>query len=327
MESNNVMQVSDSNLVIDVKNLTFAYDVQTVVDDISFTVKKGEVIGILGPNGAGKTTTIRLITGVLPLPRGPSSILIQGKDISREGRRCKMDFGIVPETSNAFLDLTVWENIVLSGKIYGLSKVSLANNANELLNVFGLQEKKNAKTKSLSKGLKQRLNFCLALLHDPPILILDEPTSGLDPISVNIVRQRINQFKEQGKTILLTTHDLLEAEKLCDKVLIMNKGRIISFKSPGELKNEFKTPMEVIFKITGNINSEIKNKLVKLDNVKIIAGDTFKLTTFDTFNDISELNRFFLENRLGSEIIKVNTTSLEEVFIRMIKDDNDRKIR
>ncbi|MHA1684083.1 MAG: ABC transporter ATP-binding protein [Promethearchaeota archaeon] len=314
--------MSDSEFAIDVKALTFAYDVRNVVDNVSFSIKFGEVIGILGPNGAGKTTTIRLITGVLPLVKGKGSIRVQGKDISRNGRQYKSSFGIVPETSNAYLDFTVWENLTLSGEIYGLSKATIKQRGRELLEVFGLTEKKDAKTKSLSKGLKQRLNFCLALIHEPPILILDEPTSGLDPMSVGLVRQRISQFKKQGKTILLTTHDLAEAEKLCDKVLIINKGKIVAFKSPGELKREFKTPTRIVFKITGVLPDKMKAQLEGRPQIKVMGKDTFQLTTLDPFKDIAELYQSLTAEERRCDILKVTSTSLEEVFMKMIKNAN-----
>lgn len=321
------MGVVDAQIALDVKNLTFAYDVRNVVDDVSFSIAKKQVIGILGPNGAGKTTTIRLITGVLRLAKNGGSIHILNKNIYREGHKIKSSFGIVPETSNAYLDFTAWQNLMLSGRIYGLSKPQITQKGNALLDTFGLIEKKHAKTRSLSKGLKQRLNFCLALLHEPPILILDEPTSGLDPISMNIVRKRIKTLKNQGKTILLTTHDLDEAEKLCDKVLIMNKGKIVAFKSPDELKREFKTPTEIVFKITTEIDEHLKAKIRKSGNIKIIGNDTFKLITLNPFKDIAALHQLLASKDHKTELLKVTSTSLEEVFIKMIKDANKKKKR
>ncbi len=312
----------DPNHVLDIQNLTFAYDVRNVVDGVSFSVNKHEVIGILGPNGAGKTTTIRLITGVLPLKKGHGSVRVLDKDFSSYGRQCKSSFGIVPETSNAFLDFTVWENLMFSGQIYGLSRADITRKADELLETFNLREKKHAKTKSLSKGLKQRLNFCLALLHDPPVLIFDEPTSGLDPMSTNLVRQRIKAFKNQGKTVLLTTHDLVDAEKLCDRVLIMNKGKIIAFKSPSELKREFKTPTQVIFKITGNPSHEIEQEMVARGAIESMGGGTFRLATSNPFKDIADLHQFVATRGIETELVKVTDTSLEEVFMKMIENAN-----
>lgn len=307
---------------MEVKDLTFAYDQKNVLDNVSFSVESGEVIGILGPNGAGKTTTIRLITGVLPLKAHNGSIHVHGHAVATNPRLCKSFFGILPETSHAFLDFTVWENIMFSGEVYGLSKDKVKAKASDLLDAFGLTEKKNAKTKSLSKGLKQRMNFCLALLHDPSILIFDEPTSGLDPISMNMVRQRILGLKGEGKTILLTTHDLMEAEKLCDRVIIMNKGRVIAFKSPADLKHEFKTPTQIVFKTNKPVDRDLLEKMKEVLAVKQMAEDMFMLTSTSPFKDIAGLYKLFVESGIETELVKVKDTSLEEVFVEIITTAN-----
>ena len=242
-------------VAIKVLNLIKIFGSLVAVNNVSFEINQGEIVGILGPNGAGKTTTIRLLTGVFQLENN-AKIEIFGDDVIHNPTKYKKNFGIVPEISNAFSDYSVWQNLMFSGGIYGISKEEIEKRSKKLLTQFNLIDKMNSKTKALSKGLKQRLNLCLALLHDPPILILDEPTSGLDPISVNLMRNQILKLKEEGKTILITTHDMREAQNMCDRILIMNKGKIIADESPDTLREQFKSTSTILFKIDGVISTE-----------------------------------------------------------------------
>ncbi len=315
----------NQNLIIElvaikVLNLIRRFGSLVAVNDVSFEVNRGEIVGILGPNGAGKTTTIRLLTGVFQLETN-ARIEIFGDDVTHNPTKYKKNFGIVPEISNAFSDYSVWQNLMFSGGIYGISKDEIEKRSKKLLTQFNLIDKMYSKTKTLSKGLKQRLNLCLALLHDPPILILDEPTSGLDPISVNLMRNRILKLKEEGKTILITTHDMREAQNMCDRILIMNKGKIIADESPDTLREQFKSTSTILFKIDGVISSEqerILSKIVKL--VKDKNGYHLFSST-NALRDISNLFQTSKENNIKISDLKIKETSLEEVFIHLIKDD------
>ena len=184
---------------------------------------------------------------------------IFGEDMAKKTLLCKSFFGIVPEISNAFLDYTVLQNLNFTGHLYGLSSPEIKKRSKTLLDQFDLINKGQALTKTLSKGLQQRLNFCIALLHDPPILIFDEPTSGLDPISVKVLREQIRQLRDGGKTILLTTHDMQEAQKICDRVLIINGGKIIIDESPDVLRARFGSGKTILFKPGGVTPSKISN--------------------------------------------------------------------
>ncbi|MCK4480365.1 MAG: ABC transporter ATP-binding protein [Candidatus Lokiarchaeota archaeon] len=307
-------------VAIKVINLIKRFGSLVAVNNVSFEINQGEIVGILGPNGAGKTTTIRLLTGVFQLETN-ARIEIFGDDVTHNPTKYKKNFGIVPEISNAFSDYSVWQNLMFSGGIYGISKDEIEKRSKKLLTQFNLIDKMYSKTKTLSKGLKQRLNLCLALLHDPPILILDEPTSGLDPISVNLMRNRILKLKEEGKTILITTHDMREAQNMCDRILIMNKGKIIADESPDTLREQFKSTSTILFKIDGVISSEqerILSKIVKL--VKDKNGYHLFSST-NALRDISNLFQTSKENNIKISDLKIKETSLEEVFIHLIKDD------
>ena len=311
----------EEKYAIEVFNLSKKFEDLIAVDNVSFKINKGEIVGILGPNGAGKTTTIRLLTGIFKLD-DQARIEIFEKDMTENPNKYKMNFGIVPEISNAFSDYTVWQNLNFSGGIYGISKEDIEIRAKKLLNQFNLLEKRHFKTKTLSKGLKQRLNFCLALLHEPPILILDEPTSGLDPISAKMMRTYILQLKKEGKTILITTHDLREAQTICDRILIMNRGKIIADESPNNLRERFKSTDSIIFKIDGVLSDEKKNKMKKMFKNLKEKNDYLVFSSYNALKDITKLNKFSEENNLKISDLKIEETSLEEVFIHLINKDS-----
>ncbi len=311
----------EENYAIKALNLTKKFETLIAVDNISFNISKGEIVGILGPNGAGKTTTIRLLTGIFKL-EGKASIEIFNEDITKNLSRYKINFGIVPEVSNAFSDFTVWQNLKFSGGIYGFPKEKIEARSKTLLEEFGLIEKMHSKTKALSKGLKQRLNFCLALLHEPSILILDEPTSGLDPISVKLMRDRILQLKKEGKTILITTHDMQEAQTICDRILIMNRGKIIADESPDTIRERFKSTSTIRFKIDGILSNDQKASLMgTFDSIKKVK-DYYSISSYNVLKDISTLYNYSKANNLEISDFKMKETSLEEVFIHLIKEDS-----
>jgi len=291
------------------------------VNHISFRIKEGEIVGILGPNGAGKTTTIRLLTGVFELEQN-SRVEIYSEDLTKAPKRLKKLFGIVPEISNAYSDYTVWQNLNFCGTIYGLSKAKIKERVDILLDRFELSDKKYAKTKTLSKGLKQRLNLCMALLHEPSILILDEPTSGLDPFSVTVVRNQIHKLRKEGKTILITTHNMQEAQQICDRILIMNRGNIIADETPDNLRKNFKPTSTLAFKMQDTLSYEQKEKLNSMFNLKEENNNLFRVISENPLEDISYLYDFLKKNNIQITDFKLLETTLEEVFIHLIKNDS-----
>jgi len=315
------LDLGKRSIAIKVSNLYKRFEDLTAVNNVSFEIFEGEIVGILGPNGAGKTTTIRLLTGIFKL-EDKAKIEIFNEDITKNLNKYKINFGIVPEVSNAFSDFTVWQNLKFSGGIYGFPKERIEAHSKKLLEQFGLIDKMHSKTKALSKGLKQRLNFCLALLHEPSILILDEPTSGLDPISVKLMRNRILQLKKEGKTILITTHDMQEAQTICDRILIMNRGKIIADESPDTLRERFKSTSTILFRIDGVLSNDLKNTLMDTFNTLKEVNDYYTFSSDDVIKGISMLYNFSKENNLTISDFKVKETSLEEVFIHLIKKDS-----
>ena len=307
-------------MAIEACNLTKKFGDLVAVNNITFGIHEGEIVGILGPNGAGKTTTIRLITGIFQLD-DQSTVRIYSKDFPSSKKELKKLFGIVPEVSNAYSDYTVWQNLNFSGRIYGLTKAEIRERVNDLLERFKLIEKLHAKTKTLSKGLKQRLNLCLALLHEPSIIILDEPTSGLDPFSVNIMHDQILQLRDQGKTILITTHNMQEAQQICDRILIMNRGNIIADENPDKLRKDFKQTSTIVFQTENSLSMELKDKLKAEFEFKEVRNGYFQLTSRDPLGDISKLNSFSKSHSIKIKDLKIIETTLEEVFIHLIEKD------
>ena len=228
--------------VIKVKKLKKKFGDFKAVDNISFEIKKGEIFGLLGPNGAGKTTTIRMLTGILKPTSGQAFV---GKhNIQKEPLQARQNMGIVPEMANAYVDLSAIRNLLLMGELYGLDKRKRIKRAEELLKLFKLYKHKEKKVKSFSKGMHQRIILAMALMSNSEVLFLDEPTTGLDVESVRLIRRLIKKFNNEETTIILTTHDIEEANLLCDRVAIMNHGKIVAIDRPEELKKVIKMTQE-----------------------------------------------------------------------------------
>ncbi|MFU2191456.1 ATP-binding cassette domain-containing protein [Methanobacterium sp. MZD130B] len=300
--------------VIHVQNLTKIYGKLIAVDHINFDVYKGEIFGFLGPNGAGKTTTLRMLTGIIKPNQGKADIL--GFNIQKEPLKAKQNIGVVPETSNAYVDLSAWQNMMLMSELYGIPKKEAERRSKSLLERLNLYDRRNDKVKGFSKGMKQRLILCMALVNDPQIIFLDEPTSGLDVHSSLLIRDILQEFPDHNKTIFLTTHNMDEANYLCDRVAIINKGKIAAIDRPGNLKNTIKKlkSIEVSFDKTVNIQ-----KLSTIPNINEVRkeGDKFIIDT-DNINDlIHSVTNFAQQENL--KIITLNTRdpSLEEVFLKI----------
>jgi len=258
---------------IKVKNLTKDFNGLRAVNNISFEVRKGEIFGLLGPNGAGKTTTIRMLTGILEPTRGEA--YIGEYNIQKTPIEAKQIMGIVPEMANAYIDLSALKNLLLMGELYGIEKEKRIKKAENLLKLFQLYGKRNQKVKTFSKGMKQRVILAMALMNDSKILFLDEPTVGLDVESVRLIRDLIRKFNQKGITIFLTTHNIEEANLLCDRVAIMNYGKIVAIDHPEKLKHTIQSTssIEVAFR---KATSKEELKFRGVVEVKK-TGDKFKL--------------------------------------------------
>jgi len=303
-------------LAIEVNHLSKKFvDVQAL-SDISFSVEEGETFGFLGPNGAGKTTTIRILTGISPPTEGGARIF--GRDIVKETIAARRTMGIVSENSNVYDDLSAWRNMMFSAQLYGISKGIREKRGRELLELFGLWERKDSKAHGFSKGMKRRLTIAMGLINDPRLLFLDEPTSGLDVQSNLIIREIIRDLGSKGVTIFLTTHNIEEANLACDRVAIINKGRIAAIDSPERLKGTIQSvqSVEVAF---ANPDPSLADRLRSIAGVSEVRkeGDKFRLFTEDPASVIAQVTE--LAKNDGNRVVSLNTygPSLEDVFIKL----------
>ena len=304
--------------VIQASDLTKVFGKSTAVDHISFDVQKGEIFGFLGPNGAGKTTTTRMLTGVIPPDAGTATIL--GHDIRSEPVQAKQGFGVVPETSNAYTDLTAWQNLMLMGELYGLERARAEQRSSDLLGMVGLLERKDQKVQAYSKGMKQRLILAMALIHEPELLFLDEPTSGLDVQSTQMILNLLRDLNKQGTTIFLTTHNLEEANRLCHRVGIIRAGKIVAIDAPEKLK----TAIDRVHKIEVSFDREVSgDALTALPSVTGAnrTGDKWQITTDNRDAVIHSLASFSQQN--GAAIVTLNTLapSLDDAFLRLTQEE------
>ena len=271
------------------------------VDHIDFTVERGEVFGFLGPNGAGKTTTIRMLTGLAEPTAGSAHIL--GLDRARQLPRIKKQIGVVPEASNLYAELTAFDNLLFSMRLYGVPRRERASRAEALLERFRLAEKRDARFARLSRGMRRALTIAAALAHHPALVFLDEPTTGLDVVSARNLRRMIADLRDEGITVFLTTHYLEEAERLCDRIALLVDGRIVALDTVEGLRAQVQetTAVEVTLEAEEDGNGP---------EVRRLAGE-----------DVEALvTRALLDARsAGRRVIAVNTVqpSLEDVFVQL----------
>jgi len=302
--------------VIEVSELTKYYGDFCAVDHISFNVEKGEVFGFLGPNGAGKTTTVRMLTGISIPSAGWAKIM--GHDIRKQSVEAKELMGIVPDTSNVYTELSAWDNLTFTGQLYGMSKSDREGRANELLEMFELHDRRHEKLEDYSRGMRRRVCIAMALMNRSSILFLDEPTSGLDVQSVITIRELIGKLNHEGLTVFLTTHNMEEASRMCDRIAIINHGKIAAIDTPEMLKRtaEGLQSVEVSFEAT---NRDIHDELARMPGVEetLKQGDKFRLYTDDPPSVLSEVWDYANRNEL--KLITVNThgPSLEDVFVKL----------
>jgi ABC-2 type transport system ATP-binding protein len=225
------VHLQSQGIAIEAKGLTKLFGQIVAVDHVSFEVNQGEFFGFLGPNGAGKTTTIRMLTGIIKKNSGEAFVM----GYPAGSIRAKQFSGVMPELSNAYLDLTAWGNLMLMAELYRVPVNQAKERAESLLHQLGLFERKDSLASTYSMGMRKRLVLCMALLSNPQVLFLDEPTSGLDVQSVRFMRALLRNLKQEGKTIFLTTHNMDEAAEMCERVAIINRGKIVALDSPDNL--------------------------------------------------------------------------------------------
>jgi lipooligosaccharide transport system ATP-binding protein len=286
------------------------------VDGVDFDVERGEAFGFLGPNGAGKTSTMRMIGCVSPPSGGTLSIL--GLDPVTQGADIRARLGVVPQQDTLDMELTVRENIIIYGRYFGLPRADLGKLADELINFVQLNDRANDKVEPLSGGMKRRLTIARSLVNDPAVLLLDEPTTGLDPQARHTVWDRLFRLKQRGVTLILTTHYMDEAEQLCDRLVVMDKGKIAAEGSPLELIRRYSTREVVELRFRGEnrpeqVADELESRLDGFVRRLEALPDRLLLYTDDgdaTASHVHELN-------LEPDSVLVRRSTLEDVFLHL----------
>lgn len=290
---------------ISVQNISKFYGKQKALDNISFTVKKGEIVGFLGPNGAGKSTMMKILTTYINSTEGEASV--NEFNVNDEQKKVKKSIGYLPEHNPLYLEMYVREYLSFNTEIYKISK----NRIEEVITLTGLTSEAHKTISQLSKGYRQRLGLAKALLHDPEVLILDEPTTGLDPNQLVEIRELIKSFGKD-KTIFLSTHIMQEVEAICDRVIIINKGKLVIDKSLAELKSNQEQLIEVEFDY--RVEDVLLKRLPNVKNAKNTFGMTWEVT-FDTKEDMrSVIFDFAATNELKILKLDAKNFTLESIF-------------
>lgn len=297
---------------IEVKNLVKYYGEQAAVNDISFTIKSGEIVGFLGPNGAGKSTTMKIITGFISASAG--EVKVCGMPVTVDSLDTRQIIGYLPEHNPLYLDMYVKEYLEFVGKIYKVK--NLKDRVAEMIKSVGLEVEQKKKLGALSKGFRQRVGLAAAIIHDPQVLILDEPTSGLDPNQLVEIRELIKTIGKE-KTVMLSTHIMQEVEAICNRVVIINKGTIVADNNAYNLQHDTKV-QTVYVEFEGDVSKAL---LKKIDHVRKVeqVKNGWLLETVDTVDLRKVIAQHANKNNWLTLTLKTEERTLEEVFKELTK--------
>src|SRR5579863_500322 len=311
---------------IEVDHISKKYGDFTAVDDVSFYVNDGEVFGLLGPNGAGKSTLIRMMTTLIPITSGAARI--EGHDVKRDPDSVRRTIGVIPQALTSDLDLTVGENLSIYAKLYDVPARKRKTNIDELLELVDLTKWRDAQTKTLSGGMRRRLEIARGLVHHPRIFFLDEPTTGLDPVSRVAVWEMLGNIKEHRQlTILITTHYMDEADRLCDRIAIVDHGKLVALDAPVALKASV-PGSNVIEAQFDNAPADWEQKLHTLDDVTSVQHEgagMYRVLTGNGSRTTTELVEMAVTNGVQVKTLSVQNTTLDDVFVhytgRQLRDE------
>jgi len=301
--------------IIEAVNLRKKYGDFIAVEDINFAVRKGEIFGLLGPNGAGKTTTINMLIGLAKITDG--KIFFNGKDLTKNIKKAQNIIGVVADESNLYAEMSGFDNLCFCGALYGIKRIVREKRAQELIDLFDLTEFSHKKFQTYSKGMKRKLTIAAALIHQPDILFLDEPTSGIDVASGRQIRNLIKQLNYNGTTVFLTTHYIEEAERLCDRIAIINQGKIIKLDTVANLTAAVQQDniVEIVFETNilneASLSAELQQQFPEV-KLEIENSNTLKVISRKKINIVPFINVLANRNIIEARLIK---PSLEDAFV------------
>jgi ABC-2 type transport system ATP-binding protein len=311
---------------IKVENIVKRYGDFEAVKGVSFEVQDGEIFGLLGPNGAGKSTLIRMMTTLIPITEGKA--FIAGFDVSREPDAARRCIGVIPQAMTSDVDLTVEENLSIYAKLYGVATEQRKKNIEELLEAVDLVKWRHAQTKTLSGGMRRRLEIARGLVHSPKIFFLDEPTTGLDPVSRVAVWEMLNKLKsERQLTMLITTHYMDEADRLCDRIAIVDHGTLVALDTPMALKQSVpgSNVIEAQFQSAPANWPTLLEKLPGVTSVQHEGADMYRVLTSNGSNTTTALVEMAVSAGVALKSLSVQNTSLDDVFVfytgRQLRDE------
>jgi ABC-2 type transport system ATP-binding protein len=314
------------NNAIDVENIVKKYGDFTAVDDVTFHVGDGEIFGLLGPNGAGKSTLIRMMTTLIPITSGRA--VVAGHDVTQDADAARRCIGVIPQALTSDLDLTVEENMNIYAKLYDVPAKRRQEAINELLELVDLTKWRGAQTKTLSGGMRRRLEIARGLVHSPRIFFLDEPTTGLDPVSRVAVWEMLTNIKKSRElTVLITTHYMDEADRLCDRIAIVDHGKLVALDTPAALKASVpgSNVIEVQFE---NPPADWNQRLQKLDEVTSVQHEgagMYRVLTGNGSHTTTELVEMAVQASVPIKTLTVQSTTLDDVFVhytgRQLRDE------
>lgn len=304
---------------ITINQLTRCFDETKAVDVLSLEVFQGEIFGFLGHNGAGKTTTIRLLNGVIEPTSGSMRVL--GLDPQEEGPALRARTGVLTETPSMDGRLTAWENLSIYADLYGVPRAEIGARIDQLLTEFDLSDRAHEKVGGYSKGMKQRLALARAFLHKPELMFLDEATSGLDPISAHHVNELIERMaRRQNRTVFLSTHNLVEAQKLCDRVAVLEHGRLVALGTPGELTRQYVRRLEVELEVS---EDQVPTAIATLQSMPgMVLGEPTNpngmvVFTIDKHDSIPDVLTHLVQNQIRVFRLASRESNLEQVYFTL----------
>ncbi|MEO5740739.1 MAG: ABC transporter ATP-binding protein [Vicinamibacterales bacterium] len=302
---------SDNTPLIHARRLTKRFGTVTAVDRISFHVRAGEAFGFLGPNGAGKTSTMRMIACASPATDGELRVLNMNPRL--DASRIKARLGVVPQQDNLDMEITVRENLLMYARYFDIPRHAAEKRADELLAFVELADRAGAQVESLSGGMKRRLTIARALVNEPDLILLDEPTTGLDPQARHVVWERLYQLKRRGATLLLTTHYMDEAERLCDRLVVMDKAAIVAEGSPRELIAQYSTREVLELRVPDDARAALDGHLKGIGERVEMLPDRVQVYTADGEHALQQVHA----RGIPFESAVVRRSTLEDVFLRI----------
>jgi ABC-2 type transport system ATP-binding protein len=317
---------ADAPKAIEVEHIVKKYGDFTAVDDVTFDVKEGEIFGLLGPNGAGKSTLIRMMTTLIPITAGKARIA--GHDVAKDPDDARRAIGVIPQALTSDIDLTVAENLSIYAKLYDVPAKQRKQNIDELLETVDLTKWRDAQTKTLSGGMRRRLEIARGLVHNPRIFFLDEPTTGLDPVSRVAVWEMLTNIKSKRQlTILITTHYMDEADRLCDRIAIVDHGKLVALDTPAALKASVpgSNVIEAQFEHPPADWEQRLHSLSSVTSVQSEGADMYRVLTSNGSRTTTELVELAVQSDVPVKTLTVQNTTLDDVFVhytgRQLRDE------